>query len=724
MPNIDLSILNQRQTPAFFADTLANRPAAGFLGRIFVSTDTFAFYRDNGTGWDLIGGPGTGTITGSGANGQIALWSGASTIVGDSGLTYDASANSLTASKFIVTGGTSTQFLKGDGTLDSNTYNTGSGAASQVAFFSGTNAITGENNLWWDSVNNRLGINTNAPGTALDIHNDTNALIQLNQTTATNDTRIAFQNSGTALWRIGNYYNAGANDWGIFDVVGGIEPFSIKKTTGQTFIGTQTTTSGRLVVNNATGDNHIVVIGATAPSLRINNSGSGATKQIGIGLATTTNNFIQGAADRDMAIFNSSTTASPILFGIYDAGAGNTQEAARISAARNFIVGKTTDTGQKLQISGTTLLSGNTTITSSSTNQLTLDGGTTIQSRIVIARGSDDNAQGMTIGYSNITSYRTSTPLASPQTDFSLNQQGSDGTRTVLYMSSSGNLSINSTNDGASGLGINNQQNLTFIEGSGQSYVNLFRQRNSAAGVLAQGLKRSITGEWASSLSGASARSAIVIGYNNGSIAFYSESTITVPNGTDISITPKMLLQNTGNLLIGTTTDAGQKLQVNGSSYLNGDVNLSSYSSAPTISVPSGTASVINLSGGTIFNYFAAVPDPYTQDIRIDIVFGNWGANPVAALVDIMTTLREYAGTSGVTFGKIFANSPSATTFTSFDTSNITTSQCSLTASSGGNYTLRIQINPTSNTDRYGIYLNIQNGGIGTAISSITITYV
>lgn len=291
MPNIDLSILNQRQTPAFFADTLANRPAAGFLGRIFVSTDTYAFYRDNGTGWDLIGGPGTGTITGSGATNQVAFWNGSS-------------------------------------------------------------SITGENNLWWDSVNNHFGINTNTPGTALDIHHDQSTMLQLNQTTATNDSRIAFQNSGTALWRIGNFYNAGANDWGIFDVVGAAQPFTIKKTTGQTFIGAETTSSGRLVVNNTTGDNHIVVIGATAPSIRINNAGSGATRRIGIGLATTTNNFIQGTTGGEMAIFNSSTTASPILFGVYDAGLTNTQEAARISAARNFLIGTSVDGGQKLQING------------------------------------------------------------------------------------------------------------------------------------------------------------------------------------------------------------------------------------------------------------------------------------------------------------------------------------------------------------------------------------
>ena len=89
-----------------------------------------------------------------------------------------------------------------------------------------------------------------------------------------------------------------------------------------------------------------------------------------------------------------------------------------------------------------------------------------------------------------------------------------------------------------------------------------------------------------------------------------------------------------------------------------------------------------------------------------------------------MATLREFGGTSGLAFGKIFANSPATTTFTSFDTSNITTSQCSLTASSGGNYILRITINPSSVVDRIGIYLNIQYGGIGSGTTNISISYI
>lgn len=307
MPQIDLSILNQRQTPAFYADTLANRPAAGFVGRIFVSTNTFAFYRDNGTTWDLIGGPGTGTITGSGAAGQVSYWNGAST-------------------------------------------------------------ITGSNDLFFDAVNGHLGIGTVTPGTALSIDHDQSTVIQLQQTVATNDNRIAFINNGVGLWRIGSFYNAGANDFGVFDVIGSIQPVTIKNTTGQVLIGTSTVGSGKLVVASSIGDNGVQIVGATSPSLRIDNLASGATKRIGLGIATAVNNFIQNSQNLDMCIFNGSTSAAGnMLFGIYDTGLANVQEAARISAARNFLIGTITDAGQKLQVSGTALITGATTFSSSIT---------------------------------------------------------------------------------------------------------------------------------------------------------------------------------------------------------------------------------------------------------------------------------------------------------------------------------------------------------------------
>jgi len=45
----------------------------------------------------------------------------------------------------------------------------GSGAATQIAFFTGSTAISGSNNLWWDNTNSRLGIRTSSPSGALEI---------------------------------------------------------------------------------------------------------------------------------------------------------------------------------------------------------------------------------------------------------------------------------------------------------------------------------------------------------------------------------------------------------------------------------------------------------------------------------------------------------------------------------------------------------------------------
>jgi len=152
--SVDFDVLNQKGSPAWYSDVYANIPTAGYKGRMFISIDTYAFYRDTGTGWDLIGGPGTGTITGSGTSGQ-------------------------------------------------------------VSYFNGSSTLAGSNNLFWDITNSRLGIGTATPGVSLDIHaSGTNA--QFNGT-GTNNAYLVFQNSGTSKWRIGNTYNAGANSFDIYN---------------------------------------------------------------------------------------------------------------------------------------------------------------------------------------------------------------------------------------------------------------------------------------------------------------------------------------------------------------------------------------------------------------------------------------------------------------------------------------------------------------------------
>jgi hypothetical protein len=474
MPAIDLSILNQRQTPAFYADTLANRPSAGFIGRIFVSTNTFEFYRDNGTTWDLIGGPGTSTVTGTGANGQVTYWNG-------------------------------------------------------------TSSITGSNNLFFDAVNGHLGIGTITPGTALEIDHDQNTIIQLQQTVATNDNRITFINSGVGLWRLGAFYNAGANDFGLFDIAAAAQPVTVKRTTGQVLIGTSTVGSGKLVVASATGDNGVQIVGASAPSLRIDNAESSPTKRLGIGLATAVNNFIQGSIDRDMCVFNGSTgTAGSILFGIYNTVLNNVQEAARINQSQNFLIGTNIDNGYKLYVSG---------------NVGVLNG-------ITASNATFNNTSGTIV---NIVSDNATT-------DNLLLVRGNSGNNVGLVVKGSGNV----------GIGTTTPVRLFTIFG-GANTSRLILQNTATGQAINNGLDITMDGT-----------NAQFYNYQAGNMQFATSNT------------ERMQITAGGNLLIGTTTDAGQKLQVNGTIKSTGlEVSGTSSVVVPITSVGTNVYSSISLINST-----------------------------------------------------------------------------------------------------------------------------
>ena len=556
MPNIDLSILNQRQTPAFYADTLANRPAAGFVGRIFVSTNTFAFYRDNGTGWDLIGGPGTGTITGSGANGQVSYWNGAST-------------------------------------------------------------ITGSNDLFFDAVNGHLGIGTITPGTALDVKHDQSTVVQLEQVTATNDIRIAFINSGVGLWRLGSFYNAGANDFGLFDIAAATQPVTVKRTTGQVLIGTSTVGSGKLVVASSTSDNGVQIVGASAPSLRIDNAESGPTKRAGFGISTATNNFIQGSADRDFCMFNGSTTASPILFGIYDTT--NVQEAARISSARNFLIGTTTDAGFKLDVNGISRFSGNVTTANIQFSPATLFGAGNV-------------------GFSNRSSDST-LYLQMPANGFNITD---NALNTKVIISNAGSAIF------AGFVGVNGSPATAFpLEAyinSSTAYTtssrgNVFRvfNTNSSSNIFA-GIELGGSGPANDGLAGLNA---VVTSTGSAALTFYTRDSNT--------FLEKMRISASGNVLIGTTTDAGQKLQVAGmlnsgvsyraATYTDGDTTPSVSGVSFLYIQNSAPTTITNFTGGINYQIITLIFNDTNTTITRNNAYLLGGLNFVSTAGDTLTLI-------------------------------------------------------------------------------------
>jgi hypothetical protein len=109
------------------------------------SGDTFTLNHSSGSGIGLNitkGGNGEGLyINKTSGSGNAA------TIIG-----------TLNATTLVKSGGTSSQFLKADGSVDSTTYVGGSGATGQVAYWNGTSSQTGSANLLWDNTNKRLGV--------------------------------------------------------------------------------------------------------------------------------------------------------------------------------------------------------------------------------------------------------------------------------------------------------------------------------------------------------------------------------------------------------------------------------------------------------------------------------------------------------------------------------------------------------------------------------------
>jgi hypothetical protein len=198
MIRLDLSILNQKGTPMFYSDTLALRPAFGIVGRIFIAIDSpYGIFRDTGTAWDQIAGSGGAGITGT-------------------------------------------------------------GTATQIAYFIGASSISSSSNLFWDNTNSRLGINTATPSSSLDVHSAVQSVIHANNTTLGNSF-FSFQLQGTGKWQIGNVYNAGDNYFRIQDQLNSLERFTIRNTGQIDFLGyTQ-------ILNNVTG------ITGTSPSALPNN---------------------------------------------------------------------------------------------------------------------------------------------------------------------------------------------------------------------------------------------------------------------------------------------------------------------------------------------------------------------------------------------------------------------------------------------------------------------
>jgi hypothetical protein len=139
---------------------------------------------------------------------------------------------------------------------------TGTGASGQVAFFNGTTSVTGTNNFFWDTANNRLGIGLTNPQRSIEIFNST----------ADNHLRLSGNAPSVSMGEAvtGSVYQAKfglVTTNGQFVSAGVAGDFVIISQTGATIIGTSSTekmrvnTSGNVSINNTNNTYKLDVTG-------------------------------------------------------------------------------------------------------------------------------------------------------------------------------------------------------------------------------------------------------------------------------------------------------------------------------------------------------------------------------------------------------------------------------------------------------------------------------
>ena len=83
---------------------------------------------------------------------------------------------------------------------------TGSGATGQVAFFDSASTLTGDNDLYWDNTNKRLGIGTSTPGNILEVKTPLGAANMVGLFNGTMRLQLGLNNSAGAFMFVQQAY--------------------------------------------------------------------------------------------------------------------------------------------------------------------------------------------------------------------------------------------------------------------------------------------------------------------------------------------------------------------------------------------------------------------------------------------------------------------------------------------------------------------------------------
>lgn len=764
---VDFNILNQLGSPSINSNTFANRPAAGQTGRLFVSTDTFEIYRDNGTTWDLIGGPGSSTITGTGTATQVAYFTSSQAIGSSANLFWDNTSGFLGVATATPSARIEAVKTDGVGIYANFTTNAGSGS-STTAFWaknitnssgfaavieettpnttagqypllikhslsSGTAGVGMGTGIHWqlpddagtfkttqltiETINaaaatyatryrfnvqsngtgtpvayinaTGLGIFTATPGAALDIHS-TGTIAQFNTTSATGNTYIAFQRTGTGVWRMGDNYSAGNNFFELHNTALATDALQVAAATNKTsFQATQTYTTGLARGNyfdynlsvsaggSFSSPNAITALGASLDLTLAGNatipsgarSGLDAYNSIsftGAGTLThgqgtqiraysnltagwafagsatgtvthlaglralfpdntgsainVTNNYALLLNDQTA---NTGTVTYTNRWGVYQEGASDLNYMAA-----NLLLGSTTNTGEKLQVTGTAIVSSSITAASFIPSLNTIP------------------TNGLYLPAANTLGFATNSTER-------------------MRLDASGNLGLGVSPSAWSSSWKAFEFAAAAIAWTGGGTNDFSFSTNSFFDATDSRWEYKSTGDGAARYS---------ITALTSEHRWYNAPIGTAGNA--ISFTQAMTLASTGNLLIGTTIDAGQKFQVSGDIYtfnsVGGGVTTLGTGANPSIEVSNGNGYFkirkFVFGGSNYNNYFFSSNDAGGDEMGIRATIKEDGSDCQVQLGD-MATLGN--GTSLIIND---ATSTISTNSSNIDLSGLTTS--------------------------------------------------
>jgi hypothetical protein len=433
-------------------------------------------------------------------------------------------ASSATATSFVKTGGTSAQFLKADGSVDSSTYVSSSALASYLPLAGGTltgdlsgttyNFTSSTNSTWAGKVEN-LGT-TNAHGLNVNIGaSSTGVPFRVDKAGAT---LLIISNNGAALHN-GNVITSGANG-----------AFSINRRDTSSYAGGWYSPSGAILLDQVTSG-----LGTqTVLSFALANGAATFSSSVFVtgDLRITSNEpqiyLTKTGTDAGTWRILGSTGGTLRRFRIYDEAAE--LDRFDIFSNGNVAIGTTTDAGYKLDVNGTGRFTGALTVDNLIRSNAGIfqvwQGGT--------FRGGLYNyasASGSGTDYSPTLVSETSLYFATGGSATKKLTIDSAGAATFSSTGSFGNATLNGAY-----FAIKGANGVPATSGTTTSAVLRLSSGTGLYNVLDFGTNESLDYSWIQST-------------RANSLGTYDYLAIQ-PNG--------------GNLLIGTTVNAGYKLDVNG----------------------------------------------------------------------------------------------------------------------------------------------------------------